>query len=723
MKHSYGKLFVSVLLMLVCFHSIVRSQEVVNVINEKAGKLSKVLDDKEVSSIIALNISGPLNSDDFAYLSKFQNLSYLDIRGALLTRNNEKKSHRYVEFENSLTLPHLPNIQILALPSTCNRVDIRNSGIKKFRQLIIPSTCYINGVDKSVNAVKVYLSASSHEEEDARRNFKGDDLRKNYLTRYFYQNSDGSCRTGYSASPSRISVDTLFIGSAINLQNRATSFFDPCFIQVGDFQLVLNRYTQGITQINDVDLIMEGAFVNSNIQQIKLPPKITTVENYTFAGCKELSSVVFNDSIKYIGRAAFGGTAIADLVLPASLQYVSHEAFKGCHLKYCKLQSVNAPIVTGEVNPYSQQEYKDWKKVWENCVVEIPEGSYESYQKNKFWNMISLSEQGVQRSYNITLEKPGTILSHLPLNGLAAIDSLTISGFLYDTDANILKKCTSLKYIDLRHAFISESPETQRAKQEEVKIFSAYTQLMGLAGEMAYQNNEISSMQYLATKGLAELGKAASEFKEADNNCFVPSQCFINLKQLKVAKLPLRAVSIGHKAFAGCSNLECVELPPYMKVFGREAFADCTRLRIDKFPNSITGFYDHVFARCTSLKKVDLSNCTIKGTFYLNIFEKCQLEELRLPNGIETVESGVINGYLKYNNSNVIKNIYFPATLKNMKATFYFNCNLHFKSPTPPITIFGNTSYKGEGNTIYVPKNCTTAYYSAFGDSHSYKEE
>ena len=337
--------------------------------------------------------------------------------------------------------------------------------------------------------------------------------------------------------------------------------------------------------------------------------------------------------------------------------------------------------------------------------------------------MVSLSEQGAQRSYNITLEKPGTILSHLPLNNLAAVDSLTITGFLYDTDANVLKKCTSLKYIDLRHAFISESPETQQARQKEIETLNAYVQLMGLAGEMAYKNGDISAMQYLATKGLEELGKSASEFKEADDNCFVPNQCFINLKQLKVARLPLRAVSIGHKAFAGCSNLEYVELPPYMKVFEREAFADCGKLRIDKFPSSITGFYDRVFTRCTSLKKVDLSHCAMKGTFHFNAFEKCHLDELRLPEGIETVEGGVINGYLKYDNSNVINTVYFPATLKNMKTTFYFDCNLHFKSTTPPATIFSNTSYRGEGNTIYVPKDCTTAYYSAFGDSHSYKEE
>ena len=362
MKCSYGKLFVNVLLMLVCFHPIVRSQEVVNIVNEKAGKLNKVLDDEDASSIIALSISGSLNSDDFAYLSEFQNLGYLDIRQAVLTKDNEKKGHRYVERENCLILPSLPNIQILALPAACNSLNIRNSGIKFFRQLLVPSTCRISGIDKSIHAAKVYLTAGQKEEEDARRNFKGDDLRNNYLSRYFYPNANGSCRTGYSESSSslRMPVDTLFIGTAINLRNSAASCFDPCFVQIGNFQLILNRYAEGVTQIDDVDLIMAGAFANSDIRQIKLPPKVVTIEDYTFAGCKGLSSVLFNDSVRYIGEAAFSGTGITDLVLPASLQYVSNKAFNGCRLKSCKLKSVNAPIVTGDANPYSQQEYKDW---------------------------------------------------------------------------------------------------------------------------------------------------------------------------------------------------------------------------------------------------------------------------------------------------------------------------------------------------------------------------
>ena len=455
MKHSFAKFLGSILLMLVCFYPFANSQEVVNIVNEKAGKLNKVLDDKDISSVIALNISGPLNSDDFAYLSKFQNLGYLDIRGAILTRDNEKKSHRYVEFKNSLTLPHLPNIQVLALPNMCDRLYIGKSGIKYFKQLLIPATCHLTGINEELRAAKVYLTAGLNVEEDARHNFKGADVQENYLKRYFVKNSETSYRTGYSSSSIRMSVDTLFIGAAINLQNRATSHLDPCFIQIGDFQLILNRYTEGITQINDVDLIMEGAFANSSIRQIKLPPKITTIENYTFAGCKKLSLVIFNDSIKYIGKAAFGGTGLTEFVLPASLQYVYSDAFDGCRLKSCKLQSVDAPVVMDDSGSFGQQKYEDWEKVWEDCVVEIPKDSYGKYQKNEFWSRISLFEQGVQRSYNITLERPGTILSYIPLNNLAAIDSLTITGFLYDTDANVLKKCTSLKYIDLRYAFIS----------------------------------------------------------------------------------------------------------------------------------------------------------------------------------------------------------------------------------------------------------------------------
>ena len=68
--------------------------------------------------------------------------------------------------------------------------------------------------------------------------------------------------------------------------------------------------------------------------------------------------------------------------------------------------------------------------------IEVPANTFSSF--TKFVDEKYVLEKGRKtKSYTLNLEKPGTILSNLPLDDLDIIDSLTIVGFLYDTDMKI----------------------------------------------------------------------------------------------------------------------------------------------------------------------------------------------------------------------------------------------------------------------------------------------
>ena len=84
---------------------------------------------------------------------------------------------------------------------------------------------------------------------------------------------------------------------------------------------------------------------------------------------------------------------------------------------------------------------------------------------------------------------------------------------------------------------------------------------------------------------------------------------------------------------------------------------------------------------------------------------------LKLPYGIETI-IGDLKGCI----------VFIPNNVKQMQTTFE-SCELHFASKNPPQIRFFDTVYIGYKNTIYVPKNCTTAYYNTFGDGNSYIEK
>lgn len=510
-------------------------------------------------------------------------------------------------------------------------------------------------------------------------------------------------------------LDTLALASLSELKNPAVSLFDPDFIKIiSPAGLVLNRCPEDIKTLDGVTDILNGAFANiSTIRSITIPATVSYISNYCFYGCKSLETVNILGNVEFIGRYAFAGTSVKSITLPASVKTIWLSSFDGGDIKL--LAPTPPEIKTSEVDTYQNQSEKLRK--W---TVEVPQGAYYSYNGNDMWNKTTLKESGAKRKYIITMEKPGTIMSKIPMSAWSSVDTLVIKGFLYDTDMNIMKKMASLKYADLSNTYISESPETTAENKRHREALNAAAKLIGAAGEMAYKDGKMSTPSYLMAKSIAEM--ESSEIKEADENCFIPAVSFVGLKQLETVKMPRRAVSIGSRAFAGCTNLRNVEFPPYVKTIGSEAFCDCEKLTISSLPKTITEIGDGAFKNCLSIRVIDLSACTFGKEFRLSAFNGAGLQTLKLPQGIETVMDFVGNGYSANSQIDNGLTIYFPTTIKRIRTTFW-KCNLHFPSETPPSTMASYTSYRGSNNTIYVPKNCTTAYYNAFGDENRYIEE
>ena len=112
-----------------------------------------------------------------------------------------------------------------------------------------------------------------------------------------------------------------------------------------------NNYIQYIVIPDTVSSIGDGAFQGCDrLKEVILPDSVDTLGNYTFRGCKSLSVVrlssqmatiplgmftncsnlkhiVIPDGITRIEQNAFSYSSLRDLYLPASLDYIHHEAF------------------------------------------------------------------------------------------------------------------------------------------------------------------------------------------------------------------------------------------------------------------------------------------------------------------------------------------------------------------------------------------------------------
>lgn len=84
--------------------------------------------------------------------------------------------------------------------------------------------------------------------------------------------------------------------------------------------------------------IREGAFINTNIQQITIPNRVTYIRPHTFKDCKNLTDIKLPYDTHIIGEYAFSNCInLTDIKLPSDLCFIEEKAFQGCNLNTIKI--------------------------------------------------------------------------------------------------------------------------------------------------------------------------------------------------------------------------------------------------------------------------------------------------------------------------------------------------------------------------------------------------
>ncbi|MDO4994353.1 MAG: leucine-rich repeat protein [Bacteroidales bacterium] len=406
---------------------------------------------------------------------------------------------------------------------------------------------------------------------------------------------------------------------------------------------------------------------------------------------------------------------------------------------------VNLPPVNTafQSNAASAESLYDEAKLWlqkglnqgnEECRTYLASIRQEEEAKERAAREAARQLEALRKYRHIKLEKPNSILSAIPLEVIPKIDTLTIVGFMYETDVSVLNECHNLRYLDLSKAYITLSPQKKQSIEAEQKALAGLFGLMGAVADAKYDNNEMNSLDHAYAKGFAKLVETNVVTKASDE-CLIPSGSFQNLEKLETVILPLTACSIGYDSFLKCTSLKNVTLPPYLRQIADGSFYGCRSLSKMDFPSSLTSigrFYDSAcnheptFGN-TNIKTFDFSNCTFTHNKYGNTwsfnFVGCPVECLRLPKGVSGIE-------VKYKNENRGAQIYVPGEVKSFELCFLHRTQpeIHFKSQVPPssrltISMGDYTSFGLEGCKMYIPRGCTTAYYSAYGNTNKYIEE
>ena len=374
---------------------------------------------------------------------------------------------------------------------------------------------------------------------------------------------------------------------------------------IGDYAFYGCTNLSTITIPVNVTQIGSGAFQGcTGIGTLEIP-HATSIGNSVFADCSNLTTVQLGNGLSSLGDSAFSSCYnLPAITLPSTLTSVGDYAFYQCN----RISTINIP---SSITYLGEGAFKGCTRL---TTVSINSNAVMSKAYNKTSNLSTIFGTQVQ-SY--ILSDAVTAIGVNAFYGCAGISAITIPDNVTQIGSGAFNGCIGLRSIIIP--------------------------------------NNITSIEESTFSGCTALGS----IKMPPTVTSIKDKAFYNCNSLALDTLPASITNIGREAFAGCNSLAVVNIPPSLTTIGENAFADCISI-------AKVGISD-LAAWC----KISFANSQANPLFYArNLYYNNELlTDLVIPNGVTVLKDWT------FNNCSSIKSVYIPNTVKNLASTSFTGCS------------------------------------------------
>lgn len=307
-------------------------------------------------------------------------------------------------------------------------------------------------------------------------------------------------------------------------------------LKVGSFQVFQNN----------VDII--------SFDELSFFTGLTSIENYAFSGCTNLTSIVIPNSVKSIGEEIVSGcTNLASLDIPNSVTTIGAYAFW-----HSGLTELSIPNSVTSIGRFALAGCASLNSCTiSNSVTSIPHSMF----------------QGCSSLSTIIIPNSVTRIEEQAFKGCSTLSSITIGTAVTNINGYYtFDGCNSLSVniLDLT-AWFSISFETSASNP------------LAKAHHLYLNGNEITNL--VIPNSVTNINDFA--FEDCDG--------------LMSVTIPNSVTSIGKASFNSCSGLTSVSIPNSVTTIGNYAFSGCSYLTSVTLGNSITNIGEHSFDNCSRL--------------------------------------------------------------------------------------------------------------------------
>ena len=506
-----------------------------------------------------------------------------------------------------------------------------------------------------------------------------------------------------------LSADGTLTISGTDMPDYSDSYYVPWYSKRATIKNVIIE--NGVTSIGNY------AFYECfNLTSVTIPESVTSIGNYAFEGCFNLTSVTIPESVTSIGNYAFYScSSLTAISIPNSATSIGSLAFYKCS-NLISITIPNSLTSIGE-NAFSKTKWDENQPdglvyagsfllkykgtIPANAKVEIKDGT-KGIADYAFFGRSSLT--------SISIPNSVTSIGNYAFQKCSGLTTVSIPNSVTSIGNYAFQKCSGLTSVSIpnsvtsigEHAFSECSYLTSATIGKSVKRINSYT---------IYNCSNLTSVT---------MGNSVTQI-----GMYAFSGC-IGLTSITLSE---SVTSIGDYAFYGCSDLVSINIPNSVTVIGKYAFCDCSDLVSINIPNSVTSIGKYAFAYtplssvfipesvnsigegafryCTNLKSVNIPNSMTKIEY--QTFDGCwNLISVNLGNSVTNI------GDWAFNYCNELPSITIPKSVKNI-GSYALSCSrltsITCEAIVPPVC--ASNSFQKFNIPLFVPANSINAYKAA----------
>ena len=455
------------------------------------------------------------------------------------------------------------------------------------------------------------------------------------------------------------------------------------------YKLVITDYVKNIeTQafyscdgIVDADIYNNGGIASKAFQNSSTIGNATyhlhnrgVVEDYAFANCTAIKTLVIDECVRNIGQHAFQECTGLTNVTIKNNGMIGASAFNSSSTRNAATYVINNVGLIGE-------------SAFANCTA-IKNLTVDS-------TVTTIGQYAFQECTgltNVTIKNNGMI-------GVSAFNgSSTESAATYVINnvgligESAFANCTAIKNLTVDSTVTTIG---QYAFQECTGLTNVTIKNNGMIGVSAFNGSSTESAATYVINNVGLIGESA----------------FANCSKLQKVRFGNQVGNINQRAFYDCVLLDSVALPNSVNALGDSVFFNCNKLVFAQLSNALTSIGDAAFDRCNSLPKIFIPKSV--SSIGQGVFRKCSsLSIVGFEKGLNSLSLGrdSVNKGLFYDCP--LDSVYIGRELTYQKAEAY-GYSPFYRSPTLRSIVISDVPSKVETNEFY---GCTNLSYVLIGN-------